>query len=186
VFSRQIRALRWCEAKCLLAELQARWCCRIKYTLQAQIYILHTCPSYLQSPEPLTHPLHLCYHIASPLTIYSTLLTLVLSNKHSISTTLSLTIVENLICNVMPSGCRNKLSQMLIQSGCRLYKSASGPRTQVFESAHGQQKPCGFGRIGVAWQHNGWIIMWGSGSGRLPCPWASSTSKVPAPSNGIS
>ena len=44
----------------------------------------------------------------------------------------------------------------------------------------------GFGRRRVTWQHNGKIIEWGSWSGRIPSRRASATSKVPAPSTGIS
>jgi len=77
------------------------------------------------------------------------------SDKHWISTTQSLTTVQNPKGNVMPSCCRHQSSQMLMRSRFCLYQSASGPRTPVLESANGQQNRCGFGRIGVAWQHNG-------------------------------
>jgi len=45
--------------------------------LQSHLYICLACPPYLQSLEPLTHPPHLSYCIASPLTLYSTLPTYV-------------------------------------------------------------------------------------------------------------
>jgi len=45
--------------------------------LQAQINFRLVCQPYLQSPEPSSHPHRLCYRRASPLTIYSTLPTLV-------------------------------------------------------------------------------------------------------------
>ena len=106
--------------------------------------------------------------------------------KDLIPTTQSLTTVENLKCNVMPSGCRNELSQKHIQSGCRLYKAVSGPRTPVLESANGLQKPWGFGRVRGAWQHNGEIMKWGCASGWLPRPCASSRCMAPALSRRIS
>ena len=74
---------------------------------------------------------------------------------------------------------------MLIPSRFALYQSASTPRMAVLEPAIGQQKAWGLGRIRVAWQHNGLISRWGSASGRLPSPWASSRSKMPAASQGI-
>jgi len=118
-------------------------------------YIRLACPLCLQYPAPSTNPSHLCYRIASPSMIYSTLPTLVQSQKHLISTTEWLSTLENLKCNVMPSGCRNQSSQMLIESRFRLPKSESGPRTLELESANGQLKAWGFGMIRVAWQHNG-------------------------------
>jgi len=159
---------------------------RSRKPLQAHLYIWLGCPPYLQSPEPLTHPPHLCYRIAWPLMMYSTLSMLVHSNEHSISTTQSLTTVENLQCNVMLSGCQNQSSRMVLQSRCWFYRSASGPRMTVLESANAQQTLWGFGRRKVAWKHNGKIIKWRSVSGRLPTPWASATRKAPALSNAIS
>jgi hypothetical protein len=112
-----------------------------KKTVHANVHIRLSCPHYFQSPEPFTHPPHICYCIASPLTIYSTLPIRVQSYKHWISTTQSLTTIETLQCNVMPVGCQNQSSQMLIQSRCQLYKSLSAPRTPVLESNNGQQEP---------------------------------------------
>ena len=90
------------------------------------------------------------------------------SNLHLISTTQSSTTVENLQCDVMPSGCWSQSLQMLIQSWCQLYKTASGRGMLVLESANGQQKPLGFGRWRVAWQYNIKIIKWGGASGDCP------------------
>jgi len=123
--------------------------------------------------------------LSLPLTLYSTLATLVLSNEHLMSTSQSLTTIENLKCNAMPSSFRNQSLQMLLQSKCQLFKSACGPRMPVMQSANVQQKPWGFGRRRVAWQHNGKIIKRVMAPGTLPSPWGSGTRNVTAPSNGI-
>jgi len=49
--------------------------------LQAHKYISLASPPYLQCPEPSTHPVHLCHHIAWLLIICSILLTLVYSTE---------------------------------------------------------------------------------------------------------
>jgi len=159
---------------------------RSRKPLQAHLYIRLACPPYIQSPEPSTRTAHLCYRITWLLQIYSTLPTLIYRTEHLIATTQSSTTVENLKCNVMPSACQSQLLQMLILSRRRLYKSVSGPRTPVLESANGQQQPWGFGRRRVAWQHNGKIIKWGCTSGRLPTPWETAPSNALPPSIGIS
>jgi len=100
--------------------------------------------------------------------------------------TQSLTTVVNLKCNVMPSGCRNQLSQMLMKSRYWFNKSMSGPRMLMLELGNGQQKLWGFGRRRVAWQCNGKITKLGSATGRLPSAWASASSKESTPSKGIS
>jgi hypothetical protein len=75
-------------------------------------------------------------------------------NNCSISTTQSFTTDEKQKCNVMPAGCRNQSSQILLQSQCWLYKSASAQKILMLESANWQQIRWEFGRISVAWQHN--------------------------------
>lgn len=75
-------------------------------------------------------------------------------NNCSISTMQSFTTDEKQKCNVMPAGCRNQSLQILLQSQCWLYKSASGQKILMLESANWQQIRWEFGRISVAWQHN--------------------------------
>jgi len=143
--------------------------------LQVDIYIHLGCPPYWQSPEPSTHPSHLCNHIAFPLTIYSILPSLVWSYEHLVSKSESLTTIENQKCNEMPHGCRNQSSHMLIPTRSWLTKSSSGLWMVVLESANGQHKPSGLGRRRLAWQRNRQRMKWGSKSRRLPSPLASAT-----------
>jgi len=82
--------------------------------LQAQIYICVAYPPCWKSPEPSTLTPYICYLIASPLTIYLTLLTLVERNKHLISTTQTVATDRNLRYNLMSSGCQNQSSQLVI------------------------------------------------------------------------
>jgi hypothetical protein len=167
----------WVAAKKMLPDPENPQCRNIYLP---SIYTILTIARTFDTPFPWLPP------NSNTVDDISALLTIVYSTEILISTTQSLTTVENLQCNVIPAGCRNESLQILIQLFCRLYNSESGPRTLVLESFKRVQTHGEVGRNRVAYYHNRLIIRWGSTSGSLSCPLSSYSSKAPAPTNRIS